>query len=96
MAMETPRRRFVAPLDFLRTRRRVSRLQSLGLVILGFNLVVGGILVWIVKFAPFASSTEPGAKIVAALGIIPCAFLMYLGCLHIKRAFAGRSGKAHG
>ncbi len=76
--------------DFLLTRTKVTRVQLVGLLILGINLIAGGIVIWAMCIWEFAGSTKASDIAILVLGSTFSAFVEFMGYLHIKRAFIGR------
>jgi hypothetical protein len=76
--------------DFLRAQTRVTRLQFVGLLVLGLNLMLAGIVIWVIYVSPSLALKDTQDIAILISGSAFCVFLGYLAYLHIRRAFAGR------
>jgi hypothetical protein len=73
--------------DFLLTRTPVSRIQFIGLLILGLNLIVGSTTIWVIYVSESIGLKDGLDAGILVSGSAVCGFLCYLGYLHIRRAF---------
>ena len=80
---------------FFSGRSRVSRVQFWGLLLLGLNLTVLGIWVIVVVVSKLAKPTFNAVDgLILLPGIALCLFVVYLGLLYLRRAFAGRNDRS--
>ncbi len=80
--------------DFLLTHSRVTRVQFVGLLFLGLNLIAIGTLIWVIYLSGLVGSSSVSDICTLVGGSAVCGFLAYLGYLHIRRSFVGRGQKA--
>jgi hypothetical protein len=79
---------------FFSGRSRISRVQFWGLLLLGLNLAALGIAVVAAVARKFAKpNINIGDGLILLPGVAVCAFVVYFGFLHLKRAFSGGNDK---
>jgi uncharacterized membrane-anchored protein len=80
---------------FFLGRSRVNPVQFWGLVLVGGNLAVLGIVLLATVVTKVAKpSLDTGEGLILLLGVAICGGIVYFGFLHFRRAFAGRNDKA--
>src|SRR5579863_4932622 len=82
---------------FFKARSSISRVQFWGLVALGGNLMVLGLALLVAVAAKLVKpNLDPWEGLILLMGIGICGSIVYLGFLHLRRAFIGRNGKYPG
>lgn len=77
--------------EFFASRSRVSRLQFLGLILLGAGLITSGITLLVMTLLKVSLEPLDAFEVVVLLlCAAPCFAIMYFGVLHIRRALVGR------
>lgn len=89
-ADDLKREEFDQQTDFLLTHTRPTRLQFVGLLVLGVNLILSSTVLWCVYCLPLVRSRRIIDFVAVLVGSAFWALVTRIGHLEIKRAFVGR------